>query len=158
MGGSTRSGVTFNLPQNGLHESVSLPIKAIPLGKAILRRTGSDLTMVSIGVSVHRALESATQLAQNKISSDIIDLRTVSPLDIETIINSVKKTGRLLVIDEDYQTFGLSGEIAAICAEAGLSFTYQRVCTTETIPYSRTLEDQILPNSERIIKAALSLL
>jgi pyruvate dehydrogenase E1 component beta subunit len=158
MGGSNRSSVTFDVPPAGSHELISLPIKEIPIGKAVLKRTGSDLTMVSIGVSVHRALEASTILDQNKISSDIIDLRTVNPLDKETIINSVNKTGRLLVIDEDYQDFGLSGELAAICLDSGLTFKFARVCTTGTIPYSRKLEDQILPNTKRIKDAVLKMM
>ena len=87
----------------------------------------------------------------------MIDLRTVAPLDRETICEAVAKTGRLLVIDEDYEGFGLSGELAAVTLEAGISARFARVCTRDTIPYARRLEDQTLPNVPCIVNTALSL-
>ena len=153
MGGSNRKSVHCDVPDYGSIGPVSIPIKSIPLGQAVIREKGSDITMVSVGVGVHRAIEAANELSKQNIKSDIIDLRSVSPLDKETVLKSVRKTKRLVVIDEDYQEFGLFGELAAICLEAGLSFTYDRVCTKGTIPYARNLEDQVLPNTKRIIES-----
>ena len=102
--------------------------------------------------------EAAAILDQDGIACSVIDLRSVSPLDVETITQSVAKTRRLLIVDEDYQAFGLSGELAAIVLEAATSARYARVCTQATIPYARRLEDQVLPNTGRIIEAAKHLL
>jgi pyruvate dehydrogenase E1 component beta subunit len=87
----------------------------------------------------------------------VLDLRTVAPLDRATLCDVVSKTGRLLVVDEDYEGFGLSGEVAAILVEEGVSVEYARVCTKTTIPYARCLEDQTLPNVERICAKAKEL-
>jgi pyruvate dehydrogenase E1 component beta subunit len=88
----------------------------------------------------------------------VIDLRTVCPLDASLVCETVARSRRLLVVDEDYQGFGLSGELAAIVLEAGIPFRYARVCTTATIPYARHLEDQALPNVERILRAGMALI
>jgi pyruvate/2-oxoglutarate/acetoin dehydrogenase E1 component len=88
----------------------------------------------------------------------VIDLRTVAPLDRETIMEKVSESERMLVVDEDYKNFGLSGELAATVMEAGISAKFRRVCTETTIPYSRRLEDETLPSTEKILDAALALL
>ena len=87
-----------------------------------------------------------------------MDLRSVVPLDIENIKKSVEKTGVLIVVDEDYMRFGLSGEISSILLEEGLNFKYGRVCTENTIPYAMNLELEELPNTKRIVNKALKLL
>ncbi|OGO29384.1 MAG: pyruvate dehydrogenase [Chloroflexi bacterium RBG_16_52_11] len=157
LGAGGRKTVQYDVPPDGAHGYVPDDWVPIPLGKAAVRRAGSDLTMVSVGASVHRCLEAASRLERNDIDAGVIDLRSVSPLDRETICEAISKTGRLLVVDEDYQGFGLSGELAAIALEAGLTFRYGRVCTTGTIPYARQLEEQVLPNTGRIVEAALEL-
>jgi pyruvate/2-oxoglutarate/acetoin dehydrogenase E1 component len=81
----------------------------------------------------------------------------VSPLDLDLVRGAVARTGRLLVVDEDYEGFGLSGELAAALMERGMAFKYGRVCTRNTLPYARALEDQALPNIRRIVEAALAL-
>ena len=91
----------------------------IPIGEGVIRRVGADLTIISVGVSVHRAIEAAKRLEKNGISAEVIDLRSVAPLDKKLVIGSTSKTGRMLVVDEDYQGFGLSGELAATVLEAG---------------------------------------
>ena len=96
-------------------------------------------------------------MQENGITAAVLDLRSVSPLDEEAIVQAVSESGRLLVVDEDYRRFGLSGEVAAVALEAGLKFQFARVCTDETIPYARDLEDKILPNVSRIYSAALAL-
>jgi pyruvate dehydrogenase E1 component beta subunit len=102
-------------------------------------------------------MDAAGRLEKNGIYAQVIDLRTVSPLDKKLIIGSVVKTGRMLVVDEDYQGFGLSGELAAVVLEAGVSMKYSRVCTEDTIPFSPLLEYQALPNVERIVDSAVRL-
>lgn len=158
LGRGGRKTVCFDIPVSGARGPVPGKWQPIPLGKATIRRQGNDLTMVSIGVSVHRCLEAASILAQGGVSVSVIDLRSVSPLDTETISQDVARTGRMLVVDEDYQAFGLSGELAALLLEAGISARYARVCTQSTIPYARHLEDQVLPNTGRIVGAARRLL
>ena len=122
------------------------------------RRKGDDVSFISVGVGVHRALEAAKTLEKDGINADVIDLRTISPLDRAAVCETVSRTGRLVVVDEDYEAFGLSGELAAILLEEGISMKYGRVCTQTTIPYARHLEDQVLPNTERICAKAKELM
>jgi pyruvate/2-oxoglutarate/acetoin dehydrogenase E1 component len=88
----------------------------------------------------------------------VLDLRSVSPLDKDALCEQVGQTRRLLVVDEDYEGFGLSGELAAVALEAGISFQYGRVCTRTTIPYARDLEDETLPNVKRIVEVCTKLM
>jgi acetoin:2,6-dichlorophenolindophenol oxidoreductase subunit beta len=157
MGKGGRTTVKFNVPPEGANGPVPDHWSPVPLGKAVNWREGKDMTIVSVGVGVHRSIEAATILEQHKISASVLDLRTVAPLDRESICEAVSKNGRLLVVDEDYQDFGLSGELAAVILEAGIPVRYGRVCTESTIPYSRELEDQVLPNTKRIVDAAMKL-
>jgi pyruvate/2-oxoglutarate/acetoin dehydrogenase E1 component len=157
LGGGRRPTMSFDIPPGGARGPVPHRWEPLPLGKAVVRRRGDDLTVVSLAVGVHRALEAADLLGEQGISAGVIDLRTASPLDVEAVREAVAKTGRLLVVDEDYEGFGLSGELAALQLEAGLPFKYGRVCTRDTLPYARALEDQALPNVQRIVEAALAL-
>jgi pyruvate/2-oxoglutarate/acetoin dehydrogenase E1 component len=157
LGAGGRETVQFDVPPAGAKGPVPKTWKKIPIGEAACPRDGSDITMVSVGVGVHRALEAAEALEKQGVSAGVIDLRTVSPLDRETLCRAAAKTNRLLCVDEDYENFGLSGELAAVVAEEGIQVKYARVCTKETIPYARHLEDQTLPNTQRIIDAALQL-
>jgi len=124
----------------------------IPIGKAKIVHSGTDVTVVTLSLSVHHCQDVAERLAEQGISAEVIDLRSVVPLDRETILESVAKTGRLVVVDEDYQSFGLSSEIIASVAEQGVSLTHvSRVAVPDVpIPYARGLEDAVLPNSDRI--------
>ena len=157
MGGSKRKGVDFNVPPKGARGPIPRNWKPVPLGKASVWQEGTDLTIISLGVSVHRAMDAADRLEEQGISAGVIDLRSVVPLDKETIALEVSKTGRMLVIDEDYEGFGLSGELAAVALESDIPIKYRRVCTKTTIPYSRDLEDHTLPNTERIFETAKEL-
>ena len=157
LGGGNRKNVTFNVPAEGARGEVPKIWEPIPIGQGVIRWDGGDLTIVSLDVSVHRAIEAAGVLEKNGISVQVIDLRSVAPLDKKLVIGSVSKTGRMLVVDEDYQGFGLSGELAAIVLEAGISIKYSRVCTEDTIPFSQQLEYQTLHNVERIVESALNL-
>jgi pyruvate/2-oxoglutarate/acetoin dehydrogenase E1 component len=157
LGGGSRKNVKFDVPAEGARGAVPKIWEPIPIGQGVLRRDGDDLTIVSVGVSVHRAIDAAGRLEKKGISAQVIDLRSVSPLDKKLIIGSVVKTGRMLVVDEDYQGFGLSGELAAVVLEAGVSMKYSRVCTEDTIPFSPELEYLTLPNVEKIVDSAVKL-
>ena len=157
LGAGGRKTVKFDVPREGAKGPTPKVWEPVLIGSAAIRREGHDLTILSLGVGVHRALQAAQELEKQGVSCGVIDLRTVAPLDRETICEAVAKTGRLLVIDEDYEAFGLSGELAAVTLEAGISARFARVCTRDTIPYARRLEDQTLPNVPCIVNAALSL-
>ncbi len=157
LGSGARRSVGFDVPPEGAKGPVPRKWEPLPLGKAVLRRTGSDVTMVSVGVGVHLALEAARTLGAEGISAGVLDLRTVSPLDKAAVCAAVAQTGRLLVVDEDYESFGLSGELSAVVVETGLPCRFARVCTQTTIPYARHLESQVLPNTERICASARKL-
>lgn len=156
MGGASRDTVSFDVPESGAEGDVPDPIEPLPLGRSRVVRAGDDVTVVSLAVGVHRALEAAESLA-GELELEVIDLRGSRPLDASTIIDSVRRTGRLLVVDEDYRECGVSGEVAAICAEADLRFAYRRVATESVIPYSRDRERHTLPNVGRIVSAARAL-
>lgn len=150
LGSGARKTVRYDIPADGRKGLVPRKWEPVQIGKAILRRAGGDATIVSVGVGVHRALEAAQMLDAEGISVGVLDLRSISPLDKTAVCEEVARTGRLLVVDEDYESFGLSGELSAIVMEAGINCKYSRVCTQSTIPYARHLEDQVLPNTQRI--------
>lgn len=158
LGSGARRTVQYDVPAEGAKGAVPRKWIPIPIGQAVLRRAGSDVTIVSVGVGVHRALEAAQALESEGILAGVLDLRTVSPLDRKAVCDEVTQTGRLLVVDENYECFGLSGELSAVVLEAGLSCKYGRVCTQTTIPYARHLEDQILPNRQRICASVRQLM
>jgi hypothetical protein len=125
----------------------------IPFGKADVKREGADVTIVTLGLHVHRALDAAGDLADEGIDAEVIDLRSLVPLDTETVVESVRKTGRLVVVDEDYQSFGVTGEIVARVAEDALADleTVERLAIPDVpIPYSRPLENEVVPDTEDI--------
>ncbi|WP_282007035.1 alpha-ketoacid dehydrogenase subunit beta [Propioniciclava sinopodophylli] len=125
----------------------------VPIGKAAIVKQGSDVTVVTLSLSVHHALDVAEQLEGEGISVEVLDLRSLVPLDREAILESVGRTGRLVVVDEDYQSFGLSGEVIATVAEQGLALKAapSRVAMPDApIPYAQVLEYAVLPRHERI--------
>ena len=129
----------------------------LPFGKAEVRRVGRDVTVVGVALTVHRAMEAAEELAAQGVELEVIDLRTLVPLDRETVFESVRKTGRLLVVDEDYRSFGLSGEVIASVVERDPSVLQAppvRVALPDVpIPYSRPLEQFVLPGKQHIVDA-----
>jgi pyruvate/2-oxoglutarate/acetoin dehydrogenase E1 component len=130
----------------------------IPFGEAAILRKGKDLTIVATGCYVSQALRASSEcLDKRGYSAEVIDVRTLVPLDNKTILDSVKKTGRLVVVDEAHRTCGLASEIAAMVAEKGFEFLrapIRRVTTLDApIPASRPLADYIVPNKEKITKA-----
>ena len=134
----------------------------VPIGKAAVRREGQQLSLISYGLSVHHCLEAAETLAAEGISCEVVDLRSVSPLDTETLLESVKKTGRICIVHEDNLTGGVGAEVAAIVAKDAFEYLdapVQRVAARDvpSFPYSPTLEDVLLPGPPDIISAAREL-
>ena len=128
----------------------------LPFGKARIARAGSDLTIVSVMKGVHDSLAAAEELAGEGIDCEVIDLRTIKPLDIETVIASVERTTRLLVVEEGPLTGGWAGEVMARVTEQALGSLDDawRLATADTpIPYSPPLEDAFLPGSATIIQS-----
>src|SRR5436190_5209697 len=129
----------------------------IPFGKADIKREGSDVTVVALAWLVHEALAAAEELSREGISVEIVDPRTLVPLDKDTIRNSVQKTGRLVIADEAGPTAGFSAEIAAIATEDAPTFALlkapvKRVCALQVpSPYSPVLENHVFPDRRRII-------
>jgi pyruvate dehydrogenase E1 component beta subunit len=137
------------------------PDHTVPFGEAAIRRTGSDVTVVATLATVQYALAAAETLAEDGVSVEVIDPRTVSPLDTETIVASVEKTGRLLVVDEAYLPCGIQGEIAAtVTAEAfdALRAPPRRLGNPGVpVPFSPPLEDEVLPGVDDIVAAVTAL-
>jgi pyruvate dehydrogenase E1 component beta subunit len=135
----------------------------IPFGKANVVKEGSDLTIVSISQMVQKAVLAANELAEQSIHAEVLDLRTLVPMDTEVILKSVRKTGRLIIADEDYLGFGLSGEISALIAEnldtVALKAPIKRLAVPNVpIPYSRPLEQFVIPQVANIVLAAQELM
>jgi pyruvate/2-oxoglutarate/acetoin dehydrogenase E1 component len=134
----------------------------IPLGKADIKREGSDVTVVAIALMVRRALAAADKLQEKGISLEIIDPRSLVPLDKQTIIDSVKKTGRLVVMDEEPKIASAAAEISAMVAEEAFDFLdapIKRVCAPDTpIPFSPVLEKFWMPDEEDLIKAVTEIM
>jgi pyruvate dehydrogenase E1 component beta subunit len=130
----------------------------IPLGQAEVKREGGDVTIVAISRMVLHALEAAERLAQQGISAEVIDLRSLSPLDEATVLQSVRKTGRLVVVDEDNPRCSVAGDIATLAATQALEFLnapVKLVTPPHTpVPFSPVLEDAYVPSPERIVTAA----
>ncbi len=132
----------------------------LPLGVADTKREGSDVTIVALAWLVHEALAAAEALEAEGISAEVIDPRTLVPMDVETIRASVRKTGRLVVADEAGPTCGAAGEISALATEDPATFralkaSVRRVCALQVpIPYSPTLEDHVFPDRNKIAAAA----
>ena len=126
----------------------------IPLGQAAVKRGGSDITVVTYGVGVHLAIEAAERVEADGISVEVLDLRTLAPLDRETIGRSVGKTNKVLIVHEDNKTGGVGAEIAAIIAEEHfeqLDGPILRVAAADThIPYAPSLEEAVIPNVDDV--------
>jgi len=136
---------------------------ALPFGQAKVVREGADLSIVALSQMVHKAQIAAERLAAQGVSAEVIDLRTLVPLDRAAVLASVRKTGRLLVVDEDYLSFGLTGEIAALVAEhldsVALKAPVKRLAVPDVpIPYSRPLEQFVIPQVDAIVAAATQLM
>ncbi len=126
--------------------------------KAIVRRPGSDVSLIAYGGSMHKALSAAEELAKDGVSAEVVDLRSLRPLDRETILESVRRTHRAVIIDEAWKTGSLASEISAILVEEAfydLDAPIERVCTVEVpFPYAKHLEEAAIPQVPAIVEAA----
>lgn len=140
-------------------EAVEVPEEpyTVPIGEAKVVREGDDVTIATVSRMVYEALWAAEELEKAGINAEVLDLRTLVPIDRKTLINSVKKTGRLLVVDEDYMSYGMSGEvITSVVEKVGneLKALPRRIAYPDVpVPYSRVLEKFVLPDKEKIIAA-----
>lgn len=134
----------------------------IPLGKAVVRREGKHVTLVAVAQLALRAMEAAEILAQQGISVEVIDPRTVAPLDKETILNSIAKTGRLAIADEAYAVCGFTAEIAAMAAESvldDLDAPVKRICALPAPhAFSPSLDSYLQPSTDRIVREVTELM
>lgn len=136
--------------------TADVPVEAyeVPIGKARVAREGADVSVVTLSLSVHHALDVAEALAPEGIDVEVLDLRSLVPLDRAAILATVAKTGRLVVVDEDYQSFGLSGEVVATVTDADPTLLHApvaRVCNPDVpVPYAHALEYAVLPRPDRI--------
>jgi pyruvate dehydrogenase E1 component beta subunit len=129
----------------------------IPLGKADIKKEGTDVTLITWSKMVFDSLEAAATLEQEGISTEVLDLRTLNPLDLEAIVNSVKKTGRAVIVHEACKTSGFGGELASLIMETAFDYLdapVRRVAGLDTpIPYAFHLETAVVPNPDWIIEA-----
>jgi pyruvate/2-oxoglutarate/acetoin dehydrogenase E1 component len=135
---------------------------AIPFGEAVVRREGSDVTIVAVSIMVHRALAAAEELSQMGIECEVIDPRTVYPVDYDTVIESVAKTHRLVVTHESTRRSGIGAEIVSQVTERAFDELDERPVIVAgrnvPMPYNRTLESMVIPNEERLRDAVLELM
>jgi 2-oxoisovalerate dehydrogenase E1 component beta subunit len=133
----------------------------VPIGKADIKRKGDDITVVSYGTGVQWSLEAAETLAADGVSVEVVDLRSLIPLDRDAILQSVRKTGKILIVHEDTITGGIGAEIAALVSSRAFEYLdapVRRVASPDTpVPYAPTLEDYILPNAGKVAAELRSL-
>ena len=134
----------------------------LPIGQADIKREGDDITIVTYGLMLHYCMEAAGVLAEEGVSVEVVDLRTLKPLDRESILGSVKKTGKALIVHEDNITGGVGAEVSAFLAEEAFEYLdgpITRVCGPDipTMPFAPTLEDAYMPNAEKIAAALRNL-
>jgi 2-oxoisovalerate dehydrogenase E1 component beta subunit len=130
----------------------------IPIGKADIKRAGRDMTVITYGLMLHYCLEAAEELAEEGVEVEVLDLRTLRPLDSEAILSSVRKTSKALIVHEDNLTGGLGGEIAALIGQQAFEYLdgpITRVCAPDVpaMPYSKPLEDAFMPSPAQIADA-----
>ena len=165
--GLIKSAIRDNDPvlffeHKGLYRRIKEDLPAgeytVPIGKAKVVRKGGHLSIVTYGAMVWTALEAADQLAGEGISAEVVDLRTLLPLDRETVCASVKKTSKVLILHEDTRTGGMAGELAASISESVFEYLdapIVRVTAPDTpVPYSPPLEDAFLPNTAKVVEKA----
>ena len=138
-------------------EDVPDQMPAIPFGKAVIRREGTDVTIVATQVVAHNAVEAAKQLEQEGISAEVIDLRTLAPLDKDCILKSVAKTGRLVIVEESVHSAGWGGDVVSLVADEGIYFLNAPIKRVNMgaalVAYSPPLEDYVVPNAGRIAES-----
>jgi pyruvate/2-oxoglutarate/acetoin dehydrogenase E1 component len=133
-------------------------ITAVDLDRAAVRRPGADVSLITYGGSLRKTLAAAEQLAGDRIDAEVVDLRSLRPLDVGTVLDSVRKTRRAVVVDEGWRSGSLAGEIVARIAEGAfyeLDAPPARVCSAEVpVPYAKHLEEAALPQVPAIVAAA----
>ena len=133
----------------------------IPIGKANVKRQGEDVTIVAYSFMVTKAMEAARELEKEKISAEVIDLRLVAPLDIDTVVASVKKTGKLVIVQETYRSCSVSSEVSAAVNEQAFGFLKTPVVRITAkyapVPFAPSLESEVLPQTKAVTAAALRL-
>ncbi|MFT8883546.1 MAG: alpha-ketoacid dehydrogenase subunit beta [Liquorilactobacillus hordei] len=146
----------------GIKDEVPEEYYKVEIGKAKIKREGTDLTIVTIGKMLYVALEVAERLAKDGIEVEVIDLITVAPWDQETVINSVKKTGRLIIIDEANPHNNTATDIASVVGDQAFDYLdgpIKKVCAPNTpVPFATNLEQLYLPNADRVIETAAELI
>ena len=134
----------------------------VPLGQSDVKRTGNDVTIVAVSRTVPEALAAATKLEEQGVTAEVVDLRTIQPLDLTTILGSVKKTGRLIIVSDDVKCGGIGSEIAARVVEEAfdtLDAPILRIASPDMpIPFSPTLEQAYMPSAQKIIESAKKLI
>jgi acetoin:2,6-dichlorophenolindophenol oxidoreductase subunit beta len=130
----------------------------IPIGKADLKRKGDDVVLVAVSRMVHVALEAAEELARSGVAAAVLDLRSLSPLDEEAILEALRRCGRMVIVDEDHPRCSVAADVAALAASGGYGFLrapVERVTSPHApVPFSPPLEDAYLPSAERVVAAA----
>ena len=133
----------------------------VPIGKADFKRKGNDISLITYGAMLYKALEAATLLAEEGIDLEVLDLRTLVPLDKEKVLESVKKTNKVILLHEDVRTGGIAGELAAIIAEEAYEYLdgpIMRITAPDTpVPYSPPLEEFFLPKTSDIVRVSKQL-
>lgn len=141
------------VPENGIY--------TVPIGKADVKREGKDVTIISYSRMVHVALSAADELADEGIQAEVVDLRSLRPMDTDTIIQSVMKTNRAIVVEEGWKPMGIGAEVSAIIMENALEYLdapVRRVSSADApMPYSKQLEQAAIPNENRVKEAIRSL-
>jgi pyruvate/2-oxoglutarate/acetoin dehydrogenase E1 component len=144
-----------------LRDAVPVGDYVVPIGSAEVKRMGRDVTIIATGRMVHMALAAAELLAKEEISAEVIDLRSLVPLDIDTLVASVKKTSRAVVVDGGYRQYGVTGEIASTVAEHAFDWLDAPVIriggADVPIPFSKSLEPLVLPDAQRLARDAAAL-
>jgi len=129
----------------------------VEIGKADVKRSGNDISVITYGTGVHWSLEAAETLTKENIEVEVLDLRSLMPLDTEAIFSSVKKTGKVLIVHEDSLTGGIGGEIAALISDNCFQYLdapIKRVASLDApVPFAPTLEEYFLPSTEKVVKA-----
>ncbi len=137
-------------------------VETIPFGKADVKRAGSDVTLIATSSMVHVALNAAGTLEGQGISAEVVDPRTMVPLDKETLVASVAKTGRAIIIDEGHQRFGVTGELASVVYEGAFDYLEAPVgrigAMDVPVPFTKPLEDQTIPDENDVVTAVTGMM
>ncbi|MEQ9661885.1 MAG: alpha-ketoacid dehydrogenase subunit beta [Parasphingopyxis sp.] len=155
-------GLGWLAPLSGAVRDVPEEDYCVPIGKAKIVREGKDVTIVGFGLGVHHAEDAAERLSERGVFCEIVDLRTLAPIDTETLAASLRKTGRLVVVDDDYSRCGVAAEIITLANELawdGLRAAPARVAHPDVpIPFARDLERALLPNADKIEAAVVKMM